>query len=197
MRTILHRFRNLSTLTLSAFFFMLFVTSCSKDDPIDPTPEVTIEEQTVKDLDGFTEVVYFDFEAGKQVDESATSWDLAFNGTTLSFGNGAIGQIVEGAFDKLLVAPSEGYTDKDLSGSGSWYRYTMSEEPIHAILPSPGKIIVLKTHNNKYVKIEMLSYYKGNPDITAEAFKDPTARPNTKVYTFVYSIQKDGTVNFK
>ncbi|PPK99055.1 HmuY family protein [Parapedobacter indicus] len=210
---------NAVTLAFIMVFFTLSLSSCSKDDgDNNVTPE--LEVKTVEDLDGSkTRVLlddsgnpitnengdevlvpiraYFDFSAGKEVDSTSTTWDIKFDGTTLSFGNGAEAQLVEGIFDNYVTAPSTGFSTENMAGSGTWYNYTATTDPQHAILPIPGKILVLKTHDDKYAKIELISYYRGNPDTSAEAFKDFMNRPDSKVYTFRYVVQPDGSTNLK
>jgi hypothetical protein len=84
-----------------------------------------------------------------------------------------------------------------LVGSGGWYTYTgTTATPNHAILPIAGKILVIKTADNKYVKLEIISYYKGNPDTTTATFADLATRPASRYYTFRFIYQPDGTTNF-
>ncbi|HWK58438.1 MAG TPA: HmuY family protein [Parapedobacter sp.] len=191
----------ISTLKMLSIAFVLGAiscsfTACSKDDGGDKVkPELEVE--TIEDLDGSGAPVFFSFSSGTAVAETSTSWDIKFDGTTLSFGNGAEAILTEGLFNNYVTAPTNGYAADNIAGSGSWYNYTAMTEPQHAILPIPGKIIVIKTHDDKYVKLEMLSYYEGNPDTTSDAFKDPEGRPTAKVYTFRYAIQLDGSTNLK
>ena len=195
MKVIPNTFKTLSVALIIASMGVSF-SSCSKDDDGHrATPELTAE--TVEDLDGAEAPAFFSFSTGETTAATSTEWDIKFDGTTLSFGNGAQGMLVEGLFNTYTTAASSGYTDDDIAGSGSWYNYTAMTEPQHAILPIPGKIIVVKTHDDKYVKLEIISYYEGNPDTTSEAFKDYTARATAKVYTFRYVIQPDGSTNLK
>jgi hypothetical protein len=190
-----------NTLKTLAIAFMLGAvgfsfTACSKNNGGDEVmPE--LKAKTVEDLDGAEGAIFFSFSLGTVVEESTTSWDIKFDGTTLAWGNGAQALIAEGLFDQYVSAPNTGYAEDHIAGSGSWYNYTAMTEPQHAILPIPGKIIVIKTHDNKYMKLEIISYYKGNPDTTTEAFKDYMNRPTAKVYTFRYVIQPDGSTNLK
>ncbi|QRR03440.1 HmuY family protein [Dyadobacter sandarakinus] len=182
--------------------FVLMFSACSDDDSDGPavTPELTIHE--VKDLDGSAESrkdsVFFSFSQNKEV--SATeNWDLKFKSTTISTsGTAQVVALTDGTlFDSYTTAPAAGYTANAIAGSGSWYNYTAETEPQHAILPVPGKIIVVKTKDGKYAKMEMISYYKGNPGTNSETFKDLTRRPAGKTYTFRYAFQADGSTNLK
>ena len=174
----------------------LSFSSCSKDDGDDNvTPE--LEVKTVTDLDGSADAgpAHFSFSSGTEVDETATTWDIKFDGSNFSFGNGAEAQVVEGIFDNLVAAPSSGYSSANITGIGSVYTYSGS--PNHIVSPTPGRILVVKTHDNKYVKVELISYYRGNPDITTEAFINLATRPQSRVFTFRYVVQPDGTTNLK
>ncbi|GAA4784430.1 HmuY family protein [Olivibacter ginsenosidimutans] len=194
---------------LALIGFAAFATSCSKDDDNGPAPESELEVVQVKDLDGTKKQVvkdkdgndvevaasvYYDFSAGKEVDSTSTTWDIKFNSTNLELGNGATAQLVSGVFSELVTAPSDGYSTEAIK---TWYNYTNMTEPQHAILPKPGTIIVLKTHDGKYVKVEIISYYKGNPDTTTAAFADLSTRPAARFYTFNYVVQPDGSTNLK
>jgi hypothetical protein len=56
---------------------------------------------------------------------------------------------------------------------------------------------VIKTADGKYAKVEMISYYKGNPNTTTAAFADLATRPTSRYYTFRFAYQGDGTTSFK
>ncbi|MEO6285257.1 MAG: HmuY family protein [Dyadobacter sp.] len=181
---------------------MLFLTACSDDNENEPVvvPDLKISE--VKDLDGSAESkkdsAFFNLSLNKEV-TSSEKWDIKFKGTTISVsGTAQLLQLSNGQlFETYTTAPASGFDATDIKGSGSWYNYTATTEPQHAIIPVPGKIIVLKTADGKYAKIEMISYYKGNPSTSAEAFKDLTTRPAAKTYTFRFVYQADGTTNLK
>jgi hypothetical protein len=54
---------------------------------------------------------------------------------------------------------------------------------VHAILPIPGRTILLKTADGKVAKVEIISYYKGAPeDVPTE---------ESSYYTFRYTIATD------
>ncbi|WP_257668686.1 HmuY family protein [Parapedobacter tibetensis] len=174
--------------------FSLSFASCSKNDEDDNViPE--LEAETVADLDGSQGPVFFSLSTGTAVEESATTWDIKFNNSNFSFGNGAEAQVMEGIFDNLVVAPSSAYSMEDLAGIGSVYTY--SGPPNHIVTPTPGRILVIKTHDNKYAKIELISYYLGNPDTNSESFINLETRPDSRIYTFRYIIQPDGSTNLK
>jgi len=133
-----------------------------------------------------------------QEDAKTNKWDLAFNGTTILVNGGTSGPgqgaaiVVENPFDLLKQAPKEGYKTDGSSGNAfpggsgnSWYKYDMH---VHAILPIPGRTVVVKTACGKFAKIEFISYYKGAPeDVPTE---------ESKYYTFRYVLaDENGTFN--
>jgi hypothetical protein len=181
---------------------MLFFTACGDDTENEPVvvPDLKITE--VKDLDGSAETkkdsAFFSLALNKEV-SSSEKWDIKFKGTTISVsGTAQLLQLSNGQlFETYTTAPASGFVADDIKGSGSWYNYTATTEPQHAIIPVPGKIIVLKTTDGKYAKVEILSYYKGNPSTSSESFKELTTRPAAKTYTFRYVYQADGSTNLK
>jgi hypothetical protein len=181
---------------------MLFFTACGDDTENEPVvvPDLKITE--VKDLDGSAETkkdsAFFSLSLNKEV-SSSEKWDIKFKGTTISVsGTAQLLQLSNGQlFETYTTAPASGFVADDIKGSGSWYNYTATTEPQHAIIPVPGKIIVLKTTDGKYAKVEILSYYKGNPSTSSESFKELTTRPAAKTYTFRYVYQADGSTNLK
>ncbi len=153
-------------------------------------PEITV----VKDLNANTKsYVYFSLASGKEVpaaDAKTKNWDVAFSKTTIATNSGTSGPgeggalVLEKPFDQVIEAPRDGYkTDGDAGfaipgGSGnSWYKYDMS---VHAILPIPGRTILVRTASGKIAKVEIISYYKGAPeDVPTE---------ESSYYTFRYTI---------
>ena len=144
-------------------------------------------------------------------DSATTKWDIAFLGSNIitnggSSGPGKGGAILQdGIFDKITEAPESGYKT-DSSGAfaippalspNSWGKYTGTESPMHAILPVAGKVIILRTAQGKYAKIQILSLYKGNPDPSSSEFADPDNRPPAGHYHFKYVYQADGSTRFK
>ena len=156
------------------------------------------------------EFTKFDFATGLET-TSATDWDIAFRGTAIIINGGAsLGTIDEpertgngaayiatGTFvsvteadDSLFVQDSgSGYAIPVGSGNG-WYTY---EFMTNTIEPIPGRVLVIRTRDNRYAKIEILSYYKDAPEqITPEIAAD-----DLRYYTFNYTYQpNDGVAQF-
>lgn len=208
----MNKFKTLALVLFSST--ALLVTSCTKDNDNAPEPvkPVTLTVNTVADLDGSKGAVYYNLSTNKQVtgdDITAGKWDIAFSSTNIFVNGGTSGsgttqaQVVNSIFDDLAAAPADGYKT-DATGANAitgWYLYTNTNSvPNHAVLPVPGKIIVIKTKDGKYAKLEMKSYYKGNPDTTTPTFADFANRENTspsRYYTFRFAYQADGSTTLK
>ncbi len=187
-------------LHVSLVLVIMFLVSCSKNDD---TVYLTTESKIITNLHApqqggqgepvSGEFTKFNFSTG-QTTTSETAWDIAFRGTTIAVNGGtntgtadepqrtgeAAVAIVTGTFDEVTKVPeqanfkqdsSEGFAIPSGSNNG-WYSYDFST---HTIAPIPGKILLFKTHDGKYAKVEILSYYKDG-DTTGES----------RYYTFKY-----------
>ncbi len=130
--------------------------------------------KTVNDIAANGSKVYYSFDKQALImdaDTAGIAWDMAFQRTQLWINSGTSGKGTSMAvvlnntgFEKVTTAPADGYladTDKAKAippGSGNgWYVYDMNT---HTINPAPGRIIIIKTSLGKYVKLEILNYYK-------------------------------------
>lgn len=189
----------------------LLFSSCSDDEVKKKAQE--LEATDVADLNSVStkNFALFSFADGAVVtntDSATSKWDIGFRGTTVILNSGtsgpgaASGQILTNIFDDITEAPVDGYavdgTTKAIPGS-EWYTYTGDAPtgPKHAVLPLAGKVIIVKTADGKYAKLEILSYYKGNPNTTTAEFADLATRPASRYYTFRYIYQPDGSTNFE
>ena len=197
----------LTFLTLISLFGGLM--ACTNDDTPNPVPE-PVSEKVVnlhapqeggqgEPISGaFTK---FNF-ADKQITTSETEWDIAFRGTTIIVNGGvsagavdepertgnAAAYIAEGTLagidavetERLVQDNASGYAIPAGSGNG-WYSYASA--PTHLISPIPGRVLVFRTHDGKYAKVEILSYYKDAPD-NPDAFVNEDS-----YYTFNYVYQ--------
>ena len=203
--------KKINTLILVAFIAFSTV-SCNNDsdDPVIPLQTLKIENlhapNDVIDYNqnppAVTEVKpfnYFSFSSGSLVTEN-DSWDIAFKGTTIITNSGVSGSgtaaavIKEGTFADITQAPADTEFKEDTNtslaipnGSGNgWYNYNPST---HAIIPIPGKIIIVKTNDGNYAKVEIISYYKDAPsDLTGA---------ESPYYTFNYMYQTDGSTSLE
>ncbi len=150
------------------------------------------------------EFTKFDFETGAETD-SNTDWDIAFRGTTIAVNGGAATgtddeperngdasvAIVTGTFDSVASVDGltflqdsieDGFAIPTGSNNG-WYNYDFTTNIISAI---PGVVLVFKTKNGNYAKVEILSYYE-----------DQDNSGNGRYYTFNYVYNpNDGGTSF-
>lgn len=139
----------------------------------------------------------FSFETGA-VTDSETDWDIAFRGTTIAVNGGAAtgsneepvrngnagATVQNGIFSDITSANGLSF-DQDGAGSfavpgGSgegWYNYNPAT---FTVTPIPGRILVFRTHDGKFAKVEIISYYRDAP-AEPDAFTD-----ESRVYTFNY-----------
>jgi hypothetical protein len=197
------------------------VSSCSEDSVVEPPPPSasTMTVDTIKNLNGDTlstgRFTYFSLSTKSEVtgaDTVSNKWDIAFRGTTIWINGGSVrfgigGAIAAGApvysgiypltnFDTISAAPVSGYgldnSNTNLAiptGSGNgWYTYDAAANYIQAI---PGVVLLIKTGDGKYAKLEILSYYKNS---TPDPMPFPT---NFRFYTFRFTYQADGTTRLK
>ena len=204
--------------TIKLFILSLVLITfhnCDDDDPVLlDTVSITVEDLHAPQEGGQGQPISglfakFDFESGLQT-ESDSEWDVAFRGTSIIVNGGtslgsadepertgdAGAYIFDGtmadmtAVETSLISQdsSEGYAIATGSGNG-WYTY--AGPPTHLINPTPGKILVFRTRDGKYAKMEILSYYLGAPE-NPDAFSDPS-----RYYTFNYVYQpNEGVLEF-
>ena len=191
------------TITLAMTSFL----ACSDDsDDLLPVVSITIEDLHAPQEGGMGQPISgpftkFDFDTGMETD-SETDWDIAFRATDIIVNGGSsMGTIDEptrngdgGAYiamgtmadvtevDVSLFAQDSENGYAIMSGSGNgWYTYT--GPPTFLVTPTAGRILVFKTADGKFAKVEILSYYQGAPD-SPDAFTD-----QSRYYTFNYVYQ--------
>ena len=195
--------------TLSLFIISgVFLLSACKDSDDDTT--FTGEFETATDIqagaNGFT---FFNLSSGEMVqDSNSTDWDLGFknagfeifiitNGGVRGPGEGA-GLLLDMAFEDLIEVPSNDQFNQETSESyainpapGGWWIYT-GENPAypakHAVLPKDPHTILIKTADGDYAKIEIISFYQGNPDTSSDTFVNIQTRPSSGYFTFKYEV---------
>ena len=206
--------KNFKTLLVVAISFALF--SCSKDDaPTPATPSATaLTVETYSNLfapsagvppNTTGDFVKFNF-ATNQIVTTGDNWDVAFRATSILINGGvaASGQpartgvgaasVVTGVFANITSAPADNLFTQDsatgnaiVTGSGNgWYNYNGAT---NVVSPIAGKVIVVKTHDGKYAKMEILSYYQDAP-------ANPTGTEPARYYKFNFVYQPNGTKNF-
>lgn len=208
----------MKTLKLFTLLTLVIISaSCSKDNDTDPIFQ--IETDTVLNLHApqnggidqmgnpqpiSGEFTKFDFSTGTTT-TSSTEWDMAFRGTSIiinggvSFGTtdepertgnaaaylatGTMASVNDVNPDLLEQDSVNGYVLSD------WYTY--AGPPTHLITPTAGKVLVIRTRDGKYAKVEILSYYKDAPE-NPDAFVD-----EERYYTFNFVFQpNEGETSF-
>jgi hypothetical protein len=188
------------------------LSACDKDNTVTPEP---VKSETFRDLaaDPTTttstgqpastgKYTFFSFKNGlvSSADSASTKWDIAFRATSIIVNGGTSGPgqgaalIRDGIFSEILEAPSTGYVQDakpnfaiTASSGRGWYNYN----PVaNLITPIAGKVLIFKTADGKYAKMEILSYYKGAP-------ATPTATDVSRYYTFRYVYQPDGSTKLQ
>ena len=152
-------------------------------------------------------ITKFDVESGLVTENE---WDIAFRGTSIIVNGGSSLNITSepetngnaGAYihnglftelesvdnDLFLQDSEEGYAIQTGSGNG-WYTYTSA--PNYLINPIPGRVLVFRTRDNKYAKVEIISYYFDAPENPDSAINE------SRYYTFNYVYQSElGNTSF-
>lgn len=208
--------KTIKLLTLMAIF--IGFSSCSNDDD-DDAPLLQVETEMYSNLfapqiGGIDqmgnpipvsgEFTKFDLSSGLTT-TSETDWDIAFRGTSIIINGGvssgvtdeperngdAAAYLATGTMDAVDTVNISSLEQDSVNGFvlSGWYTY--AGPPTHLISPTAGKIIVLRTRNGKYAKIEILSYYKDAP-AEPDAFVD-----EERYYTFNYVYQpNEGVTTF-
>ncbi len=203
------------TIILGTFAGFLFAGACKKKE--EPKP-VILEVQTVSNLPAdptsnpstgqpqpatgkFTLYSLRENTIVPNTDSTTHKWDIGFRGTTIIVNGGAIraGQggasIFTGLFEDLkeidanqIFATDQSPTQLAIpTGSGNgWYNYNPQQ---NWISPIPGKVLVIRTGDGKFAKVEILSYYKDAPNT-------PSATAQARYYNFRFVYQPDGSKKF-
>ena len=140
---------------------------------------------------------FIKFSFKDQTTTEGDDWDIAFRGTEILVNGGfpgtndepartglAAGYITIGNYggiksvnENLLHQDSQ--TQKAIpSTNGGWY-----EIDNNAILPYSDKTLVFKTHNSRYAKVKIVSFYKDAPENISSFSSKP------EYYTFSYTYQ--------
>ncbi len=160
----------------------------------------------------------FSFKTGEIVPNTelaTTKWDIGFRATSIIFNSGSsgpgivVGQIQNGIFDEVNEAPEAGYASDNalatppqfvispspqIPGAAAltnqWWRNGGSTTST-IVTPIAGRIIFVRTGDNRFVKMEILSYYKGAP-AAPNNVNDPDRH-----YTFRYVYQPNEGRSFR
>lgn len=196
-------------LKLSLLALVIFTASCSNDDNNDAT--VVAETQTVSNLSApqtggqgsAASGAFTKFSFSENAVVTTDKWDIAFRGTTIIVNGGAkigitdeperTGQaavsVVSGTFAGVTTIPDAATFKQDAAtvyAFPSWYDYNSST---HIITAKAGNVFVVKTHDGKYAKFEILSYYKDAP-------ATPVSTDESRYYTFNFAYQGNSNTTF-
>lgn len=140
-------------------------------------------------------------------DSATNKWDLGFRGTTIITNGGTGGPanggafIYTGIFNDLSQVPADSTFRTDnaptsyaipIGSDKGWYHYDGATQ---LVTPIPGRVLVIRTANGKYAKVEIQNYYKGGITPGASATDDDKLTKQ-RYYTFRYIYQPDGTKKF-
>jgi predicted small secreted protein len=139
-------------------------------------------------------------------DSATTKWDIGVRGTTIITNAGTSGPGAGGAFvqvglfaDLTTISNDSTFKTDNLptyaitTGSNKgWYVYDGASTLIN---PIPGRVLVIRTANGKYAKLEINNYYRGGTTPAATA-TDALKLSEQRYYTFRYTYQADGTKKF-
>jgi len=205
-------FKSIILKSILTLIVINLISSCSKEKVNTPTAGI-LETKTFSNLHapqtgGQGQPVggpFTKFSFAKNAIVTDNSWDIAFRGTTILVNGGsAIGitdeplrtgigaiSIVSNTLAGVTSIPNSSTFIQDApnnyaipTGSGNgWFNYSSST---NLITPIAGKIIVVKTHDGKYAKMEIISYYKDAPTV-------PNASTLARYFTFKYVYQPNGT----
>jgi hypothetical protein len=198
------------------------LVACSKDEEtiVVPVSAITVRDlaaDTVTGLgvDGRPQsagtTTYYSLVDNKVIastDAATTKWDIAFSSTKILVNSGTSGPGLGGAFvfiglfDALKTIPADSNFATDNAnaasfaiplGSGrAWYTY---DGLTTLVSPIAGRVLVIRTANGKYAKIEILSYYKGGVTLPASASVNDKLFKQ-RYYTFRYAYQPNGSKTF-
>jgi hypothetical protein len=139
-------------------------------------------------------------------DSATIKWDIGVRGTTIIINGGTSGPgdggafVWTGAYDYLTTIPADStfkiynppnYAITTGSGKG-WYNYNGATNLVN---PIPGRVLVIRTANGKFAKMEILNYYKGGVTPDASASDDDKLNKQ-RYYNYRFQYQPDGSMNF-
>lgn len=138
--------------------------------------------------------VFFNLTSAMAVPAEAAAfggWDIAFQGTNIQINGSA--QYVNVPYDSLFQAPDAGYLSSEsgpvalpTSSEERWFNYNFDT---HEISPVPNRIVLIRTKEGNFAKLEILNYYKTEFSATG-----PAVIP--RYYSFRYMLRTDGSTTF-
>jgi hypothetical protein len=205
----------------SAMLALVVFQACKKNEA--PVVLSTLTEKTVSGIPADTIVgmvngqpvgvgkfTFYSIETGSVIsnaDSNSKKWDIGLRGTTIITNAGTSGPgsggafIFKGTFDELKTIPADSTFRVDnaptsyaitLGSNRGWY---VLDFVTSLLTPIPGRVLVIKTANGKFAKVEVLNYYKGGVTPPANA-TDAEKSSKQRFYTFRYAYQSNGSKTF-
>ncbi|HEY5371884.1 MAG TPA: HmuY family protein [Hanamia sp.] len=199
------KMKNVKISLLAAAVAVAGLVSCGKEEVPAPPPTPTVSvTDSVEIPFSSSKYLFYSFKDTAVVassDSATTNWDFGLRFVSIiinshSSGPGTGGAVSQpGIYNNYTTAPTTGYAYDttatqpaiDASLNTGWYNY---DENTHAFSPKAGQFFVIRTADNHYVKMEILS-------VTYAGFKPPNPTPDSLIYKFRYNYQADGTTNLQ
>ena len=197
--------KNMKISLLAVAVAVTGLMSCGKEEvpAPPPTPSVSIVD-SVEIPFSSNHYTFYSLKDSAVValsDSATTKWDFGLRFVDIivnsqSSGPGNAGVITEtGLYDNFTTAPATGYAYDTTAAQPAinvglttgWYNY---DQNTHAFSPKAGQFFVIRTADNHYAKMEILS-------VTYSGYVSATAPPTTLIYKFRYNYQADGTGNLQ
>lgn len=197
--------KNMKISLLAVAVAVTGLMSCGKEEvpAPPPTPSVSIVD-SVEIPFSSNHYTFYSLKDSAIValsDSATTKWDFGLRFVDIivnsqSSGPGNAGVITEtGLYDNFTTAPATGYAYDTTAAQPAinvglttgWYNY---DQNTHAFSPKAGQFFVIRTADNHYAKMEILS-------VTYSGYVSATAPPTTLIYKFRYNYQADGTGNLQ
>ncbi|MCR6639251.1 MAG: T9SS type A sorting domain-containing protein [Sporocytophaga sp.] len=206
-------------LQLSGLLFISIIFGALAQEYTIEGPRTIFELYAGKTGAGRSKFTFFNFDTGREVaatDSNTANWHIAFNKTTIILNgheSGKVkGQVLNGtSFLSQTSAPESGYIVDSASGpsskainginsgnnNGYWNYDGNGANGTHSITPLPGKLVAIQLGDGRYVKLEILNYYKGVPqNIPVDLTVTSPSGYFTGIgsyYTFRYLVAPEGT----
>ena len=95
-------------------------------------------------------------------------------------------QVYEAPADDQFIHDGKAGVGWDPGNGNGWFFYSLGN---HLVQPVKNRTFVLKTAGGKFVKLQLINVYKGNPPLVVDLFWP------APWFTFRYFVQEDGSRN--
>lgn len=193
--------KNFKSIFLIVLFALIGISCSENDSPVvEPVEAKTVsnlyapQQQAGHGQPISGEFTKFNFKEGKQV--TGDNWDIAFRGLRVIINGGskygltdepersgnASLAVIKNLFKDVKEAPIDDKFKQDANGvyaitadgGDDWYTYGN-----RVVTANAGTILIIKTIDGNYAKMEIKSYYKDNPSTI-------TTSSEPRYYTFNY-----------